>query len=103
MQASQIAVVEQPTQHVRRDLPCAFRVELVARHEGKTAIEAIERDFEPGLQEIGRVDQHHAGGAAMRAAVGQPKERHQVNLARSTGRREGGIVPGWSSCVLNAG
>jgi hypothetical protein len=36
------------------------------------------------VEKIGRVDHHHAGGAAIRVAVGQPKERHPVSQKRGT-------------------
>jgi hypothetical protein len=41
------------------------------------------------VEKIGRVDHHHAGGAAIRVAVGQPEERHGLSVAGWPGGQEG--------------
>jgi hypothetical protein len=60
----------------------------------KTAILAVHRGFEPGLQWDGRIEHDHAGKAAVRIAdsdrkaVGQPEDRHSLVLPRPLPHRK---------------
>jgi hypothetical protein len=90
VQLPEIAVIEKPADHVRRDLARAIRVKLVPRRKLETAISAGQRSFETRMEKAVGLDHDHAGSATVRMAAGQPKELRGIGLARHTrsiGRR----------------
>jgi hypothetical protein len=75
VQLSKIALIEKPADHVRRDLACALRVELVPRHELEALICAGQRSHEACVEKArAGLDHNHPCGATVRMAVGQPEE-----------------------------
>ena len=89
MQLPQIAAVEQPAHHVRRDLVGALLVKLVPGRELELTIGAGQRSLEAGMEEIAGLDHDHAGGAAVGMAVIQPEQGHGLSVAGWPGGREG--------------
>jgi hypothetical protein len=77
MQLPKIAVIQKPADHVCRDLRSADRVKLAPVRKIETEIQAVDLGFEPGLQNVGRIDHDYAASAAIRMAVGQPEEGHR--------------------------
>jgi hypothetical protein len=78
----EIAVAEKPTDHVRRDLAGALRINLVPGRELKTAIGASQRSFETSMEKAVGVDYGDTGSAAVRIAIGQPEEGHRSSLSQ---------------------
>jgi hypothetical protein len=68
----QIAVVEKPADHVRRDLTCALLVKPVPGHEA--SIGTGKRSLEASMKKPDGLDDDHAGSAAVKMAIGQPEE-----------------------------
>jgi hypothetical protein len=89
VQLPEIAAIQAAAQHVRRNLACALRSKLVPGHEFKIAIGTSQRNLETSMEKAGGLDHDHAGNAAvriadnaaLRIAVGQPEEPHQVSLS----------------------
>jgi hypothetical protein len=50
------------------------------------------------MDKIAGLDHNHAGGAAIRVAVGQPEEGHPLNLTHPVDRQGG-----WHGALLVAG
>jgi len=81
LQPTEIAIVEQPTDHVLRDLIRARVVELVAGCEFEPIIEPVNCCHHTGADESRSLNHRGTGEAAIRMTVVQPKERHISNLA----------------------
>jgi hypothetical protein len=71
LQLLEIAVIEKPAHHVRRNLACALLVKLVPGHEIKTAIGTGKWSLEASMKKVGGFYHDHA--SAIRIAVGQPE------------------------------
>jgi hypothetical protein len=90
VQLPEIAVIEKPADHVRRDHLCTERVELVSGRELKTAIGASKRSLETSMEKArAGLNDDHSGSAAVEMAIGQPEEWFGLGLrghAASIGR-----------------
>jgi hypothetical protein len=75
------------------DMVCALGIEHVAGGEVEPVIEPSQRYLEAGMDEIAGFNHGHAGSAAIRVTVGQPKQCHPLSIAMGTAAREGGIAP----------
>lgn len=80
VQLAEIAVIDKPADHVHRDLACASPDQAGAR----TGTQALERSLQTRMKKAVRFDHDHAGSAAVRMAVGQPKEGHRLSVAGET-------------------
>ena len=90
MQPTDIEIVEQPTDHVLRDLMRARVVELVAGREYEPIIEPVNSCRHAGTDKRRGLNHRGTGEAAVRMTIFQPKERHIPNLAPVISGREGG-------------
>jgi hypothetical protein len=75
----EIAIIEKPADHVRRDLRGADRVKLMPGHEFESSIGTRQRSFETRVEKVARFFHDHAG--AIRMVVRQPEEGHGLSLA----------------------
>jgi hypothetical protein len=62
--------------HLRAD-----RVKLMSGRKRKISIGSGQRSFERSMQKAAGLDHDHASGAAIRMAIGQPKEGHGHGLS----------------------
>jgi hypothetical protein len=76
-----IALIETAAYHVRRNLTCALLVKLVPGSELEFSIGTSQRSLQTRMKKAVRFDHDHAGSAAIRMAVGQPKEGHELSVA----------------------
>ena len=79
LQLPEIAMIEKPADHVRRDLRGADRVKLMPGHEFESSIGTRQRSFETRVEKVARFFHDHAG--AIRMVVRQPEEGHGLSLA----------------------
>jgi hypothetical protein len=93
VQLPKIALVEKPTDHVRRDLACALQIKLVPGRELKPSIGACQRSLETSMEKAVGIDHDQASSAAIRMAVGNPEELrwfglacHAASIGRELGR-----------------
>jgi hypothetical protein len=55
-------------------------VKLVPGHKFKIAVGASQRGLQAGMKKAVGLDHDHAGSAALRMAIGYPKEGHPLSL-----------------------
>jgi hypothetical protein len=77
MQLLKIAVIEKPTDHVRRNQPGTERVKLVRGGKLEASIGAGQGSQEACVKKPARLDYDHASGAAIRVSVAQPEKRRR--------------------------
>jgi hypothetical protein len=81
LQPTEVAIVEQPTDHALWNLARGFCIEFVAGHEVEPIIEPVNRCRHAGADERRGLNHRGTGKAAFRMTIVQPKERHISNLA----------------------
>jgi hypothetical protein len=93
LQPPKIAIVEQSTDHVLRDLLRARVVKFVAGREYEPVIEPVNSCRHAGDDKRRSFDHRGTGEAAVRITIFQPKERHISNLAPGISGRKASSCP----------
>jgi len=68
LQLLEIAIIEKPADHARRDLPRGVLIELVSRQELESSIGTVQRCFLSSKEKVARFYHGHTG--AIGTAVG---------------------------------
>ena len=92
LQPTEIAIVEQPTDHALWNLAHGLCVELEAGREYEPVVKPVNICRHAGADKRRSLDHRGTGEAAVRMTIFQPKERHIPNLAPSISGREGGTL-----------
>jgi hypothetical protein len=98
LQSTEVATVEQPTDHALWNLARGLCVELEAGREYEVIIEPVNSCRHAGTDKRRSLDHRGNGEVAVRITIFQPKEGHMPNLAPGISGREASSCPavGWA-------
>jgi hypothetical protein len=80
VQLPEIAIIEKPADHVRRDPLGADQVKLASGRELKIPIGASQRSLKTSMEKVAGLNHDHPSGVAIEMAIGQPEELRRVRL-----------------------